>query len=67
MDGQGGELHTGAKVKVLAGVQGISDLRTKHSEDAGQGDKAGGGVGREQGPDSHGRCREAIGRKDVWG
>lgn len=48
MDGQGGQLHTGAKVRLLDGVQGISGLGTKRSEDAGQGDKAGGGVGESR-------------------
>ena len=32
-DSQGGKLLTGAKVKLLDGVQGISALGTKHSED----------------------------------
>lgn len=59
MDIQGEERHTRSKVKLLDGVQGISGLGTKCSEDAGQVDKDGGGVGREQGPDSHGWCREA--------
>lgn len=59
MDSQGEEVHTRSKVKWLDGVQGISGLGTKRSEDAGQGDKDGGGVGSEQGPDSHGCCRKA--------
>lgn len=54
MDIQGEERHTRSKVKLLDGVQGISGLGTKCSEDAGQVDKNGGGVGRELGPDSHG-------------
>lgn len=44
-DGLGGECLTGSKVKLLAGVQGISGLRTKHSEDAGHGDRLGAGWG----------------------
>lgn len=43
MDCQGGKLHTGSKVKLLDGVQGISALGTKCSEDARQGEKGGGG------------------------
>lgn len=54
MDSQGEEVHTRSKVKLLDGVQGISGLGTKRSEDAGQGDNDGGGVGSERGPDSHG-------------
>jgi hypothetical protein len=50
----GGRHHTGSKVKLLDRVQGISALGTKCSEDAGQGDKDGGGVRRGQDPDSHG-------------
>lgn len=53
MDGQG------SKVKMLDGVQGISGLGTKRSEDAGLGDKDEGGAGSQQGPASHGGCGEA--------
>lgn len=58
MDGQDGKLHTGSKVKLLDRVQGISALGTKRSKDAGQGVRWGWGW-REQGPGSHGWCREA--------
>lgn len=47
MDSHGEEGHTRSKVKLLDGVQGISGLGTKRSEDAGQGDKDGGGVRSE--------------------
>lgn len=46
MDGQGGELHMGSKVKLLDGVQGISTLGTKRSKDAGQGTRVGVGLER---------------------
>lgn len=40
----------GSKVKLLERIQGISALRTKRSEEAGQGDKEGEGLERA-GPD----------------
>lgn len=43
MDSPGGKLHTGSKVKLLDGVQGISALGTKRSED-----KDGGGLGESR-------------------
>lgn len=46
MDGWGGVLHTGSKVKLLDGVQGISALGTKRSKDAGQGTRMGVGLER---------------------
>lgn len=48
MDSQRGKLHTGSKVNLLDGIQGISALGTKRSEDAGQGDKDRGGVGESR-------------------
>lgn len=56
----GGRLHTGSKVKLLDGVQGISALGTKRSEDAGPGDKDGGRMGRGEGPDSQGWCERPV-------